>query len=150
VEEARPRAEAKQLAIEFVGDAPVPIAADKGRLFQLLDNLITNAIKFTPEGGRVKVHASPTGNGALLEVVDTGIGLGPEEAELVFDRFFRSERVVAEQVPGTGLGLFIARAIVEAHDGTIVATSREGRGTSFRIELPALVVPKPVSQELVA
>ena len=150
VEEARPRAEAKQLAIEFVGDAPVPIAADKGRLFQLLDNLITNAIKFTPEGGRVKVHASPTGNGAVLEVVDTGIGLGPEEAELVFDRFFRSERVVAEQVPGTGLGLFIARAIVEAHDGTIVATSREGRGTSFRIELPALVLPKPVSQELVA
>ena len=83
-------------------------------------------------------------------MVDTGIGLGPEEAELVFDRFFRSERVVAEQVPGTGLGLFIARAIVEAHDGTIVATSRKGGGTSFRIELPALVLPQPVNQELVA
>jgi len=150
VEEARPRAEAKQLAIEFVGDSAVPIIADKGRLFQLLDNLISNAIKFTPEGGRVEVRTSPSGNGAVLEVVDTGIGLGPEEAELVFDRFFRSERVVAEQVPGTGLGLFIARAIVEAHDGTIVATSREGGGTSFRIELPALVPPQPVSQELVA
>ena len=86
----------------------------------------------------------------MLEVVDTGIGLGPEEAELVFDRFFRSARVVAQQVPGTGLGLFIARAIVDAHDGTIIASNREGGGTSFRIELPALVLPTPASPELVA
>ena len=150
VEEARPRAEGKRLTLEFVGDAPVEIDADKGRLFQLLDNLISNAIKFTPDGGRVEVHASSSGHGAVLEVVDTGIGLGPEESELVFDRFFRSARVVAQQVPGTGLGLFIARAIVEAHDGTIVASDREGGGASFRIELPALVVSKPASQELVA
>jgi signal transduction histidine kinase len=150
VEEARPRAEGKRLAIEFIGDSPVLIDGDKGRLFQLLDNLISNAIKFTPEGGRVEVRASSSGNGAVLEVVDTGIGLGPEEAELVFDRFFRSARVVAQQMPGTGLGLFIARAIVEAHDGTIVASGREDGGTTFRIELPALVVPKPASQELVA
>jgi len=146
VEEARPRAEGKRLALEFSGDSPVLIDADKGRLFQLLDNLISNAIKFTPEGGRVEVHVGHSANGALLEVVDTGIGLGEDETELVFDRFFRSARVVAQQVPGTGLGLFIARAIVEAHDGTIVASERQGGGTSFRIELPALVR----SKELVA
>lgn len=146
VEEARPRAESKQLALEFVGDSPVLINADKGRLFQLLDNLITNAIKFTPEGGRVEVHVSSSEKGALLEVTDTGIGLGVEEAELVFDRFFRSARVVAQQVPGTGLGLFIARAIVEAHDGKIVASDRKSGGASFRIELPTLVRAK----ELVA
>ncbi len=70
---------------------------------------------------------------------DTGIGLDPSEAELVFDRFFRSSRVVAQQVPGTGLGLFIARAIVEAHDGTIDVSNRDGGGTTFHIELPAQV-----------
>ena len=146
VEEARPRAEGKRLALEFAGESPVLIDADKGRLFQLLDNLISNAIKFTPEGGRVDVRVGRSENGALLEVLDTGMGLGEGETELVFDRFFRSARVVAQQVPGTGLGLFIARAIVEAHDGTIVASERQGGGTSFRIELPALVR----SKELVA
>jgi signal transduction histidine kinase len=150
VEEARPRAEGKELELEFIGDSPVLLEGDKGRLFQLLDNLISNAIKFTPEGGNIEVRAVPSGSSAVLEVSDTGIGLGPQEAELVFDRFFRSARVVAQQVPGTGLGLFIARAIVEAHDGTIAASSREGGGTTFRIELPARVLPKTADQELVA
>ena len=149
-EEARPRAEGKQITLEFSGGGPVTIDADKGRLFQLLDNLISNAIKFTPAGGRIDVRAAAEGMGAVLEVSDTGIGLRPGEAQLVFDRFFRSSRVVAEQVPGTGLGLFIARAIVEAHDGTIAVSSREGGGAIFRIELPARVGRTPADQELVA
>jgi signal transduction histidine kinase len=150
LEEARPRADAKQITAGFEGDTPAPIQADKGRLFQLLDNLISNAIKFTPEGGRVEVRVAPSSDGAALEVSDTGIGLGPGEAELVFDRFFRSSRVVAQQVPGTGLGLFIARAIVEAHGGAIAVSSREGGGTTFRIELPAHVVQEPQPEEAVA
>lgn len=150
VVEARPRAEAKQLTIEFTGGSPLSIDGDKGRLFQLLDNLITNAIKFTPEGGRIDVRAIPSGTTAVLDVSDTGIGLDPNEAELVFDRFFRSSRVVAEQVPGTGLGLFIARAIVEAHDGTIDVSNREGGGTTFHIELPSQVASIPADPELVA
>jgi signal transduction histidine kinase len=150
VEEARPRAEGKQLTLEFTGGSPLSIDGDKGRLFQLLDNLITNAIKFTPEGGRIDVRAIPSGKTAVLDVSDTGIGLDPNEAELVFDRFFRSSRVVAEQVPGTGLGLFIARAIVEAHDGTIDVSTRDGGGTTFHIELPAQVVSRPADPELVA
>ena len=149
-QEARPRAEAKQLELEFIGGSPVMIEGDKGRLFQLLDNLISNAIKFTPEGGRVEVRAVPADGLAVLEVSDTGIGLGPDEAELVFDRFFRSSRVVAQQVPGTGLGLFIARAIVVAHAGTITASTREGGGTTFHVELPVRVVSQPADPELVA
>jgi len=139
VEEARPRAEGKQLALSFTGGGEVLLEADKGRLFQLLDNLISNAIKFTPEGGQIRVGVLQRDDAAVLEVSDTGIGLGPGEADLVFDRFFRSSRVVAQQVPGTGLGLFISRAIVEAHGGTIAVSSREGGGTTFRIELPTRV-----------
>jgi signal transduction histidine kinase len=136
VEEARPRAEAKNVALSFLSGAPVTIEVDKGRIFQLLDNLISNAIKFTPEGGRVDVRIVPKLDGAVLEVSDTGIGLAPGEAELVFDRFFRSSRTAAQQTPGTGLGLFIARAITEAHGGQISATSREDHGTTFKLELP--------------
>jgi signal transduction histidine kinase len=76
-------------------------------------------------------------------VSDTGIGLAPGEAELVFDRFFRSSQAAAQQTPGTGLGLFIARAIAEAHGGLISAAPREREGTTFRIELPAELPPQP-------
>jgi signal transduction histidine kinase len=99
VEEARPRAEAKGVAISFLADSPVMIEVDKGRIFQLLDNLISNAIKFTPEGGRIDVRVAPHLDGAVIKVSDTGIGLEPGEAEVVFDRFFRSARVVAQHTP---------------------------------------------------
>jgi signal transduction histidine kinase len=142
VDEARPRAEQKGLTISCLGDTPVTVEGDRGRLFQLLDNLISNAIKFTPAGGRVDVRVLRSPGGGVLEVSDTGIGLGPGDAENVFERFFRSARATDRQIPGTGLGLFIARAIAEAHGGGIVASSRAGSGTTFRIELPR-VTPKP-------
>ena len=135
VEEARPRAERKQLALSFLGSGPVFVDADRGRIFQLLDNLVTNAIKFTPEGGRVDVRVLATGTTAVLEVSDTGVGIGTD-TERVFDRFFRTSVAVSQQVEGTGLGLYIARAITEAHGGEISATNREHGGTTFRIELP--------------
>jgi signal transduction histidine kinase len=152
VEEARPRAESKELALSFLGSSPVVVEADKGRVFQLLDNLISNAIKFTPEGGRIDVRVVPALEGAVLEVSDTGVGLGPGEAELVFDRFFRSTHADAQGIPGTGLGLFIARAIAEAHGGRISASARQGGGTTFRIELPSKLPDRPETahQELVA
>jgi signal transduction histidine kinase len=145
VEEARPRAEAKQLALSFLSSGPVFVDADRGRIFQLLDNLISNAMKFTPEGGRVDVRVAATGEGAVLEVSDTGVGLGAD-TERVFDRFFRTSSAEARQVPGTGLGLFIARAIVEAHRGRITAANGEPGGATFRIELPA----SALQEELVA
>ena len=137
VSEARPRAEHKGLELSYFGDGPLPVRGDRGRVFQLLDNLVSNALKFTPEGGDIHVRTSRTADGAVLEVSDSGIGLAPGEADRVFERFFRSTRVVDSQIPGTGLGLFIAKAIAEAHGGRISVSSREGGGTTFRIELPA-------------
>ena len=151
VEEARPRAEANGLVLSFLAGSPVIVEIDKGRIFQLLDNLISNAVKFTPDGGRVDVRVVSTLDGAIIEVSDTGVGLAPGEAELVFDRFFRTSRAHSQQVPGTGLGLFISRAIAEAHGGGISATSREGSGTTFRLELPSRAArPETADKELVA
>jgi signal transduction histidine kinase len=134
-EEAQRRAEAKGIELVFVGERPVRVDVDKGRMFQLLDNLVSNAIKFTPEGGRVEVAVSANGE-AVLEVRDTGIGFTEDEAARVFDRFFRTDTAVEGQVPGTGLGLFIAQAITEAHGGRISAAPRTGGGAVFRIVLP--------------
>jgi signal transduction histidine kinase len=133
--EAQRQAQAKGIELVFEGDGPVEVAADKGRMFQLLDNLVSNAIKFTPQGGRVEIRVAQNG-AAVLEIADTGIGFTEDEASRVFDRFFRTDNAVEGQVPGTGLGLFIAQAIAEAHGGRISAAPRVGGGAVFRIELP--------------
>ena len=134
-EEARGRAAAKDLDLAVEADGAVSVTADRGRLFQLLDNLVTNAIKFTPDGGRVEIKVLRNGR-AVLEVCDTGIGFTTAEAARVFERFYRTEGAVERQVPGTGLGLFIAAAIADAHGGTISAHPRDGGGAVFRVELP--------------
>ena len=135
VEETQRQAAAKDIELVFTGDGPVEIEADKGRMFQLLDNLVSNAIKFTSDGGRVEIDVGGDAV-ALLEVRDTGVGFTAEEASRLFERFFRASSAVDAQVPGTGLGLFIAQAITEAHGGRISARPREGGGAVFRIELP--------------
>jgi len=134
-EEARGRADAKDLELVVDANGAVPVEADRGRVFQLLDNLISNAVKFTPDGGTIEIRVRGNG-GALLEVCDTGIGFTAAEAERVFERFYRTDRAVERQVPGTGLGLFIAAAIADAHGGRISAHPREGGGAVFRVELP--------------
>jgi len=149
VAEARPHAERKGLALSFLGDGRVPVEGDRGRIFQLLDNLVSNAVKFTPEGGRIDVRTLRAVGGAVLEVSDTGIGLPPGEHERVFERFFRSTLAVSNQIPGTGLGLFIAKAIVDAHGGRISASLRDGGGTTFRIELPAEARSTSAGEEVV-
>jgi signal transduction histidine kinase len=148
VAEMRPRAEQKGLTLILDAPEPVQVEADRGRIFQLLDNLVSNAIKFTPEDGLIELAVARTPEGARLEIRDTGIGIGAAEAERVFEQFFRTRAAVKNQIPGTGLGLFIARAIAEAHGGTISAAPREDGGTVFRIDLP---VRAPASApELVA
>jgi signal transduction histidine kinase len=134
-EEARARADTKAIELVVRADGPVPIDADRGRMFQLLDNLVSNAVKFTPDGGRVELSVSRDG-GAILEVRDTGVGFTVEEASRVFERFYRTEAAVERQIPGTGLGLFIAHAITTAHGGRISAHPREGGGAVFRVRLP--------------
>jgi signal transduction histidine kinase len=148
VDEMRPRAESKGLDLVLVASEPAPITADRGRLFQLLDNVVSNAIKFTPKGGRIEVCAERTPDGARLEVRDSGIGLGGVDTERVFEQFFRTSEAVEQQIPGTGLGLFISRAIAEAHGGTIAALPRPGGGTVFRIDLPDRI-PADKKPELV-
>jgi PAS domain S-box-containing protein len=136
VETARPLAEEKSITLTLA-TSPVPLlAGDRARLAQLLDNLVSNAIKFTPEGGRVDVRASSSRGNAIVEVRDTGMGIPAEEQEHVFERFFRASRATEQAIPGTGLGLAISKAIAQAHGGRITLASSEGEGTTFRIAVP--------------
>jgi signal transduction histidine kinase len=149
VEEARPRAAAKSIELACEAQATPEIRGDRGRIFQLLDNLISNAINFTPEGGRVAVRLSERGSRTRVEVSDTGIGIPRDEQARLFDRFFRARTATEEQIPGTGLGLYIARAIVTAHEGDIEVVSEPGEGTTFCIDLPALSTAERSEKELV-
>jgi signal transduction histidine kinase len=134
VEAARPRAEEARLhlSLETPGIA-VPLYGDRDRLGQAMDNLLSNAIKFTPADGRVRVVLSTEGHIAQVEVIDTGVGIGEEDPDQLFERLFRAPTAVALQTPGAGLGLTIALAIVEAHAGTIEVVSSGAEGTTFRM-----------------
>jgi len=116
---------------------PVPeIQGDRARLVQVLDNLVSNAVKFTPTGGRVDVRLRADGDAAVLEVQDTGLGIPADEQAQLFDRFFRSSTATLNAIPGTGLGLTITKAIVERHGGLIAVDSTEKVGTTVRVRLP--------------
>jgi signal transduction histidine kinase len=133
---ARPAAERSEVELR-VEAAPVPpVAADRARLAQLVDNLLSNALKFTPPGGQVTLRAGARDSKAVLEVADPGIGIPPEEQTHLFERFFRTSAASERATQGTELGLAIAKAIAESHDGTISVKSAEGEGTTFRVELP--------------
>jgi signal transduction histidine kinase len=136
VETARPLAEEKGVTLTLA-TGPVPlVVGDRARLSQLLDNLVTNGIKFTPSGGRVDVRIRGHGGKAVIEVRDTGMGIPATEQEHLFERFFRTSKATEQAIPGTGLGLAISKAIVEAHGGGIVVASDDGAGSTFRISLP--------------
>ena len=136
VEAARPQAEAKDITLTLA-TGPVPlVAGDRARIGQLIDNLVSNAIKFTPEGGRVDVRVRALSKRAVFEVRDSGIGIPASEREHLFQRFYRTSNATEQAIQGTGLGLAISKAIVEAHDGRITLTSEEDVGTTFRVELP--------------
>jgi len=137
---------ARARALELVAqldDLP-PLRGDSERLSQLVGNLISNAVKFTPAGGRVLVRTFRDGSQAVIEVEDTGIGIPAAELPRVFERFFRSSTATEQAIPGTGLGLVISKAIAEAHGGTITVRSEPGHGTCFRVELPLAASPVPV------
>lgn len=125
------------MAVE-VPDEPLEVRGDPTRIGQAIDNLVSNALKFTPRGGSVTVRLSRFGHELCVAVVDTGLGIPEDEMERLFTRFFRSTTSTRQAVQGVGLGLNITRAIVEAHGGRIDASSIEGEGTTFEIWLPAL------------
>jgi signal transduction histidine kinase len=131
-----PRAAAKAIELVCVADSVPVVHADRGRLEQLLDNLVSNALKFTPDGGSVQVSLRRQDDAVLVEVTDTGIGIAASDQRRLFQRFFRAENAVERQLPGTGLGLYISRVIAEAHEGSLTVRSELGRGSTFRLELP--------------
>src|SRR5699024_10047123 len=116
---------------------PVRVRADGELLTQVWTNLVQNAVKFTPSGGRVQVRvtAEPAG-AARVQVVDTGIGIAATDLPHVFERFYRADK--ARGSGGNGLGLALARRIIELHHGRITVTSQPGSGTTFTVQLPAL------------
>ena len=113
------------------------LEADPQKLRSIVDNLISNAVKFTPPGGMIAVRARSAAGEAVIEVVDSGPGVPPEERESIFNLFFRGRTKAAEggRVKGSGLGLAIARELVEAHGGQIAVVG-DGAGGHFRVTLP--------------
>jgi len=137
IESARPRALAASVDLQ-AEIVPVPVLlGERVRLAQLLDNLISNGVKFTPAGGHVRVTLGAEAGMIRVEVSDSGIGISESERERLFERFFRSQSALERQIQGTGLGLYISKAIVEAHGGRIGVSSEEGKGTTFVVEIPA-------------
>ncbi|HEX4058904.1 MAG TPA: ATP-binding protein [Galbitalea sp.] len=145
VESARPAADAAGIAItEEVDDSSLVTHGDPVRLGQVCDNLISNAIKFTPKGGTVTVSLSRSETSALITVRDTGMGIAESELDQLFSRFFRATTATRNAVPGVGLGLTITKAIVTAHHGEMAVTSDEGVGTEFSVTIPLAVQPATV------
>ena len=134
----RPRAEAKGVALGIdVAETLPELDLDPARIAQALGNLLDNAFTHTPEGGRVMVSAQASAGGVEVAVADTGTGIAPEDLKRVFDRFYRADPSRARSSGGTGLGLTIARRLVEAHGGSIEVESVVGQGSRFTISLPA-------------
>jgi two-component system phosphate regulon sensor histidine kinase PhoR len=124
-----------ELAIESPS-APVSIYADEEGAQTILSNLVDNAIKYTPSGGRVGVQASPLGSFVVIEVADTGVGIPEQHLERIFERFYRVDKARSSELGSTGLGLSIVKHLAQAFGGNVSVESQPGRGSIFRVELP--------------
>jgi two-component system sensor histidine kinase VicK len=144
LESARPHALSKEVNLVEAIDAVPAAQGDPDRLAQLVDNLVSNALKFTPRGGKVEVKLTLEGAHAWLEVANSGSYISPAEQERLFDRFYRTPSASNDAVQGVGLGLTISKAIAEAHEGRIDVSSDEASGTVFRVSLPLREPPKVV------
>jgi histidine kinase len=123
------------LGVDLPGEE-MTICADREKVVVVLDNLISNAVKFTPAGGRVRVALRRRGEDVEISVVDTGVGIPREDLERIFDRFYQVEDHLTRQQGGMGLGLSIVRGLVELHGGRVWAESVLGRGSRFVVVLP--------------
>jgi signal transduction histidine kinase len=133
VEQLAPWAAEKGIAIACHGGCPT-VRADRRQLGRVITNLVRNAVKYTPDHGRVDVTTASSSAGATLVVADTGYGLAADDLRRLFTKYARFHR--DKGIPGTGLGLYISKAIVEAHGGTLTAASEVGRGSAFTLTLP--------------
>ncbi|MCS7039817.1 MAG: HAMP domain-containing histidine kinase, partial [Caldilineales bacterium] len=136
------------LTMHLEADAALPtIHVDPERMMQVLNNLVTNAIRFTPAGGRITLAAAADTDRVYLRVSDTGVGIPAADLPYVFERFYRGDKARHTATGESGLGLAIARSLVEAHGGTIAVASEEGKGTTFTITLPmAKPSPQPAAR----
>jgi signal transduction histidine kinase len=116
----------------------VEISADASRIAQVVTNLLTNAIRYNRDNGRVKVGVEVSGDAATLEVADTGIGIPWESQPHIFERFYRVDSARSREQGGSGLGLAICKSIIEAHGGTLSFQSQEGEGSTFIVRLPRI------------
>jgi len=148
---ARLSRQAHEKEIEITGPSPGAVRAelDPDLMDRVIWNLVSNAIKFTPPGGRVDVRVREVDSGVTLEVSDTGPGIPPDKLDAVFDRFFRIDevRTLGSETSGTGLGLAIVKAIAELHGGSVVASNRAGGGALFRVTLPRSRAGMPKHEE---
>jgi signal transduction histidine kinase len=145
VETFTPRAGRDGLELKAEIEETGTIVGDPGRIGQVLDNLVSNAIKFTPEGGVVTVRARRSGPDAVaIEVADTGPGVPEADRERLFDRFYRTIDASDRAIEGTGLGLTIVKTIVDGHGGKVSVGGGEGDGATFAIELPVGEAPADV------
>ena len=133
-----PRAQEQGVALACSCQNMRPVHADPKSIEEIFNNLITNAINYSPDGGRVTVTAEGLGEYMEIKVSDTGVGIDPEELPKIFDKFYRVKHAKTRQVLGTGLGLSIVRGVVESHNGTIDVDSVPNKGTTFRILLPVI------------
>ena len=142
IESAKPAADAKNIALKYVLDPlPAAVNADPARVQQVVWNLLTNAIKFTPKGGRVQVLLQRVNSHVELSVSDTGIGIPPEYLPHVFDRFSQRDGSTTRTYGGLGLGLAISKQLVELHGGSIRVSSKgEGQGATFLVNLPLSIM----------
>lgn len=133
---AQAQADASNVSLSVDTPAPLWAHADPLRISQALDNLVSNAIKYSPDGGAVTVRARTSEDWVQLQVQDTGMGISEEETSRIFTRFFRTQAARQAAIPGVGLGLSITKTIVERHGGAITCVSKPGAGTTFTMTLP--------------
>ncbi|MFF1881275.1 ATP-binding protein [Pseudarthrobacter sp. NPDC058196] len=143
VEAAQPRANAGGITLDLIHNGAATGHFDPDRLGQAVDNLVSNAIKYTPRGGTVTVKVGATGHELRCEVTDTGVGMTGEELDQAFTRFFRAAKVHSSTIPGAGLGLAITKSIIENHRGDVVLYSIPGEGTTAVLTLPSADMETP-------
>ncbi|MCM3124320.1 MULTISPECIES: ATP-binding protein [unclassified Mesobacillus] len=136
VDAMNPIAHEKQIKLQFHAPETLPGKGDEHRLMQLLYILLDNALKYTPDDGEVELALSRKQDELTIKVRDTGIGIRPEEQPYIFDRFYRADKARSRQEGSYGLGLSIAKWIVDIHHGTIVVNSEYGKGSTFVVQLP--------------